>query len=349
MSAVIFSVLLGVLLLSASALKSAQPPELTARAAVALGLPKTLAAGWHARCAVALLVGLEVSLAIGLQVPIAVRVAAAGAFLFFITTGMLLARAAWRGAPVPCGCFGDAGAPRPVGLASVLRNAVAATMSLLLATGGVVPLDMSAAASWAVGMAMTAGSFTVAFFILARRGRAGSAPARLAGEPEPGMRQSADWSWQLPMSDGTAVQGELLKQVGRLLIVFSDPSCAPCRAVQAALASYSWPRPDGTGLVIISRGAPEANLRMADDLRLPAVALQQDFEIATRFNVGGTPGGVVVEHGVIVSGPATGTAAMSRLVAEVAGAAVSTRGELAAPLRILKIAAVERREHVNEA
>lgn len=106
MSAIILSVLLGVLLLSAAALKSAQPSGLTAQEAVALGLPKTLAAGWRARCAVVLLVGIEVGLAVGLQVPAAVRVAAASAFAFFVATGALLARAMRRGSAVPCGCFG---------------------------------------------------------------------------------------------------------------------------------------------------------------------------------------------------------------------------------------------------
>lgn len=314
MLAVILSALLGIILLSAAALKCAQPSNLTAQTAVALGLPKILATGWQARWAVVFLIGLEVGLAVGLQVPMAFRGAAAGAFIFFVATGSLLARAVWRGSPVPCGCFGTAAALQPVGLASVMRNVVAATMCLLLATRTVVPQDMSAATAWAVAMTMTAGSFVVAFFILARRNHATGVAAQLAPEPSLRTAQLTDWSWQLPMSDGTAVQGELLKQVGRLLIVFSDPACAPCRAVQAALASYSWPRPDGTGLLVISRGAIEANVRMANDLGLPAVALQQDFEIATRFHVLGTPGGVVVENGVMVGEPVAGSTAMSRLV-----------------------------------
>ena len=58
MPAIVLQALLGILLLSAAARKSAEPSSLTAQAAVALGLPKTLAAGWPARCTVILLVGL---------------------------------------------------------------------------------------------------------------------------------------------------------------------------------------------------------------------------------------------------------------------------------------------------
>jgi hypothetical protein len=235
-------------------------------------------------------------------------------------------------------------------------------MCLLVATRVVAPTQVSAATSLAVAMATTAGAFAVAFFILARGSRAAGVAARPAPEPSLRTGQSTDWAWQLPMSDGTAVQGELLKQVGRLLIVFSDPSCAPCRAVQAALASYSWPRPDGTGLLVVSRGGLDANVRMADELSLPAVALQQDFEIATLFNVAGTPGGVVVENGVVVGGPAAGSAAMSRLVADVTGVAIRSRseddttarvervkrGELDGSIRTLAAVTVGRRENANE-
>ena len=117
--------------------------------------------------------------------------------------------------------------------------------------------------------------------------------------------------------------------------------------------------------MVVSRGGLDANVRMADELSLPAVALQQDFEIATLFNVAGTPGGVVVENGVIVGGPAAGSAAMSRLVADVTEVAIRSpsegdttarververvkRGEPDGSIRTLEAVTVGRRENANE-
>ena len=185
------------------------------------------------------------------------------------------------------------------------------------ATGVAASRSVSAATSWAVAMAMTAGALAVAFFILARRGRSAGAAARPTSDPGPRTGPSIDWAWQLPMSDGTVVQGKVLERVDRLLIVFSDPSCSPCHTVQAARVVLMAASRRHTGLLVISRGGLEANLHLTDDLGLPAVALQNNFEVATLFGVAGTPGGVLVQQGVIVGGPIAGGAAMLRLVADV--------------------------------
>lgn len=89
-----------------------------------------------------------------------------------------------------------------------------------------------------------------------------------------------------------------------LALIFSDPTCPPCTTLLAALR-----RRDRAGLVLVSRGAEEANQAVAAALGTETpVLLQRHREVARWYGIVETPAAYSIdERGIIMAGPAIGT------------------------------------------
>jgi peroxiredoxin len=125
------------------------------------------------------------------------------------------------------------------------------------------------------------------------------------GTPAPDFR--------LPRLDGGEVA--LTEFRGRwLLLVFSDPECAPCQQLLPRLERAI--RGADLSLLVVSRGTPEANrakLRKAG-ITLP-VALQAHWEISRSYANFSTPVGYLIDqNGVIASHLAAGASAILDLI-----------------------------------
>jgi len=101
---------------------------------------------------------------------------------------------------------------------------------------------------------------------------------------------------------------------GRLLLVFSDPDCAPCTALLPKLQ----PAADraGVSVLVISRGGYDANRRkLAEAGSTLRVALQAQWEISRLYGKFSTPIGYLIdEHGRTVTEVAGGGAAILALL-----------------------------------
>jgi protein-disulfide isomerase len=313
---------LAALLLTAVLLKIAAPGD-PAAAAVRLGVPRSWIAGSRGRAVGSLLVSVESVLALGLLAPSTARAAAGATAVVLLGSGVLLARAVAGGERGECGCFG-ASAGR-LGWPAVARNAVAALVATLVAVlGGTIAgagTNSSAGRSipaLVVGcLAALAGTLT-AFVVLAadnsrlRRRTLSAAGAAAAHAHWP---SSLDPGVTVRLADGTTrTLGSLLG--GRAaLLVFADPSCAPCTTVLAHLVAR--PRALGRPIIVVSRGTLEANERIARDLQGIPVLIQDDFELANALGVRGTPAALELSGtGSSIGTQVTGAAAVMELIAQ---------------------------------
>jgi hypothetical protein len=294
---------------SAAALKLAAPAD-TSGAAVRLGVPSALVAGWRGMLLGRTLVGVEILLAAGLLVPATVRVAAMASVVFLGGLGVLLARAWVLGRAVDCGCFGAAG-PGPVRASVLLRNGVGAVAASLLASGLVS--TRAGLGAWAVGGAAVIAALALALVLLARehrrllRGAHGPAAAD-------GLTARFDPAWQLRLADGTPTNAGALLGARETLMLFTDPNCAPCERVLRHLTLRAASADQGR-LVVVSRGAESDNQALAGELAPAPVVLQAEFELAEAMGVRGTPGALILgPDGTVETGPALGAQAVIDLI-----------------------------------
>jgi peroxiredoxin len=110
-------------------------------------------------------------------------------------------------------------------------------------------------------------------------------------------------AFTLPLSDGGEIS--LADYRGRrLLLIFSDPNCGPCRELMPELASLHKRTPD-IEILMISRGRIEA-VKAEPPANFP-VAVQKGWEVSRRYAKFATPIAYLIdEHGKIASEVAAG-------------------------------------------
>lgn len=115
--------------------------------------------------------------------------------------------------------------------------------------------------------------------------------------------------------DGTEISLSSFR--GRsVLLVFSDPFCAPCNQVMPKLDEL-YRKSDGLKVLVISRGDPQANRDKVKELGLTLpVVLQKSWEISRDYAMFATPIGYLVgEDGVLAEDVAVGGNAIMGLAA----------------------------------
>jgi thiol-disulfide isomerase/thioredoxin len=100
------------------------------------------------------------------------------------------------------------------------------------------------------------------------------------------------------------------------MLVFSDPGCGPCNALLPELARWQQEHAGKVTIAMISRGDLEANRSKAGQHGIRNVLLQNNREIAEKYEARGTPSAVLVRpNGTIGSSVAAGAEAIRGLVA----------------------------------
>jgi peroxiredoxin len=188
-------------------------------------------------------------------------------------------------------------------LLSVLLGAVCWTLYAVLRQNGriLTRLDAIEAAVAAPREAEAEGASPDRSLARSRINRAGLAPGTLAPD------------FRLPTLDGD--DATLSQHAGRwLLLVFTDPDCAPCVALLPRLARAA--RTTQADVLLVSRGSAEANREKlaAAGVRF-RVALQQQWEVSRLYAKFATPIGYLIDpHGRIASPVAAGAAAILALL-----------------------------------
>jgi peroxiredoxin len=113
-------------------------------------------------------------------------------------------------------------------------------------------------------------------------------------------------AFRLPSIDGGEISLDTYRG-RRLLLVFSDPNCGPCRALMPELDSLHKRTPD-IEILVISRGSIAAvKAELTERAAAFSVAVQKRWEISRRYAMFATPIAYLIdESGVIASAAAIG-------------------------------------------
>ena len=123
------------------------------------------------------------------------------------------------------------------------------------------------------------------------RGRAGMKPLSQSRIERNGLKPgSIAPDFTLPDIYGGSVALEQYRGQ-RILLVFSDPHCAPCNDVaQQLVRSYRRRRPDAANIIVVSRGEREENRRKAEEhgFEFPVV-IQDRWKLSRKYGIFATP------------------------------------------------------------
>ena len=123
----------------------------------------------------------------------------------------------------------------------------------------------------------------------------------------------------LPQLDPEGLPLSLASYRGRtVLLVFSDPDCAPCDLLLPDLERIHRTTPN-VQVLLISRGTPTANrAKVATNGITFPVVLQRHWEVSRAYGTTALPTGYLIDaHGVLMSNAATGKQAILALLGSV--------------------------------
>jgi peroxiredoxin len=136
-------------------------------------------------------------------------------------------------------------------------------------------------------------------------------------EPGPGLAIGSEApAFELESVDGETVSlDQLLEPARRLMLVFADPDCGPCRTLMPEVAAWERDLADELTIAVISGGGAEDSRKHARRHRLKRVLLQGEGALSASFEAFATPAGVLISpDGKIDSYVAQGPDAIGELV-----------------------------------
>jgi methylamine dehydrogenase accessory protein MauD len=135
----------------------------------------------------------------------------------------------------------------------------------------------------------------------------------------------------LPDLDGNPWTLDRLTEGGRpALLLFVDPHCGACKSLLPDVGRWQREHGETARVALISRGTPDENRRKVAEHDVGPVLLQRDFEVASAFEVPGTPAAVLIRaDGTIGGRLAVGAEAIRALATGIfeGGALVPANGK----------------------
>jgi peroxiredoxin len=309
----------------AGAAKLADRPG-SREALVAFGLPS-----WLARPGGVLLPLLELAIAAALLPETTAWRGAVAALLLLLIFVVALAISLARGRTPDCHCFGQLHSA-PASWSTIARNLVLAAAAAFVIARGRDTVGPSAVhwvttlsgAGWATlaiaaFVIMTLAAVVSAFAAvlrqngrLLRRVEVLEKKLGVVGTPAP--------AFELPDLAGSSFGlDELLAPGKPLLLVFTEPRCAPCANLLPEIRKWDDELSDRLTVAVVSRQDPESNREVAEH-GVSRVLLQRGREVRQAYGIGGTPGAALVQpDGTIARPPALGAEEIRQLVAAATG------------------------------
>jgi peroxiredoxin/uncharacterized membrane protein YphA (DoxX/SURF4 family) len=311
---------------------------------------------WLARPVARLLPLVELACAIALLPAASAVWGAAGTLTLLLIFIAAIGNSLARGRRPACHCFGQLHS-EPVGWTTIARNVALSAMACVVILqarempspsyiGWFAGLGRFEAAVLGFSIAIAA---LAAFWIwsllhlLRQNGRLllrleavetelGLRPA----PPEPGLPVDTPAPpFRLPALDGSMVTLDALRQASdRILLIFTEPGCGGCDALMPDVARWQQAYADRLSVVLISRGALDANRAKAAEHQLRNFLLQAEEEASSLYRAEGTPTAVFIKNGRIASPVASGADAIHSLVAKATVPPPLAKGELAPDLAL---------------
>ncbi len=298
----------------------------TRRAVVEFGTPARLA--WPLAVVLPLV---ELGVAGLLLPPGTALVGLAGALALLAVFSAAIAYNLARGRTPDCHCFGQLHS-KPAGARTLLRNAgLAAIAVFALAAswlGGLSAAELLAVAASVVTLLVVSVGGYVVVSILRAYGDVLVRLERIEGQlgvadevelpeigHEPGTPAPA---FALESVAGRTVSLEqLLEPELPVLLVFTSPTCGPCRELLPDVAAWQKAHAERVTIAFASEGEATAVRREAAELGLAHVLVDAELELYEQYRASGTPSAVLIAaDGTIASWVAPGRGPIERLVAD---------------------------------
>lgn len=298
-------------------------------AVVAFGAPEWLAPG----LAFALPAAELVSAALLLPASTAVAGAALGLGLLTLFTAAIGVRVA-RGEAPDCHCFGQLHSS-PAGPRTLIRNAALSILAAVAVAGAVAREPLSAVAwigrldgsqlvALVVGVfacALAAVGVTAFLSLLRSYGRVLTRLEQIeTALEESGIDLGGEVDLpQLGLAPGTPAPPleQLEVPTGPMLLLFTSPTCGPCKALLPAVAGWQRMHADMLTVALASHGTPDAVRAEAEEFGLEHVFADEAGRLYDLFQANGTPSAVLIStDGTIGSWVASGREQIERLASE---------------------------------
>jgi thiol-disulfide isomerase/thioredoxin/uncharacterized membrane protein YphA (DoxX/SURF4 family) len=271
------------------------------------------------------------------------RAGAIGALALLVAFSAGIARAMARGEAPDCHCFGQLHS-EPAGPRTLARNLSLAGLAAIAAFAGSGPGagledvgSLSGTGIAAIGAALvlaallTAGALAI-LAVLRQNGRLmlrvealeGALRARgivvpeVQAPSEPGLAVGSPApEFSLADLDGGTVTLGSLRAAGKpVLLFFTDPSCAPCRALMPKIGQWRRAHAGALSIAAITRGdAERMRPEAAEHDVQPMLAEGNERAVSEAYEARPTPSAVLVDaQGMVASPVATGEVAIVALV-----------------------------------
>ena len=155
-------------------------------------------------------------------------------------------------------------------------------------------------------------------------------PGLPVGDPAPAFELKA-------LEGGTTSLQALAKAGKAILLVFTEPGCGACEALQPELAVWQREYGERVTIIPVSRGDLEVNREKAGTHGLRNVLLQSDREVAQAYLATATPSAVLVAEGKIASRLEAGADAIRALIARATLPPLVKKGDTVPSLKLLDL------------
>jgi peroxiredoxin/uncharacterized membrane protein YphA (DoxX/SURF4 family) len=263
--------------------------------------------------------------------------AATAALLLLLTFIVALSITLARGQAPDCHCFGRLHSA-PAGWSMVGRNvllAAAAAFVVMQGPDAAGPralhwIGTLSAGGWVIlGVAsftvLTLAAIVSAFLSMLRQN--GRLLLRIeALERKLGVAPSIPApAFELPELGGSSLGlNDLLVERKPVLLVFTEPGCAPCANLLPEIREWHGELADRLTVAVVSRRDGEANRDIAE-YGIAPILLQRGRQLSQAYGVSGSPGAVLIEpDGTIARPPALGGEEIRQLVAAATGGPASS-------------------------
>jgi uncharacterized membrane protein YphA (DoxX/SURF4 family)/peroxiredoxin len=258
-----------------------------------------------------------------------------------------------RGRRPHCHCFGQLHSV-PVGPSALARNILLALVAALVVWFGHGSASLSVT-SWLMAWSLTqqialiaavmavalmVGEGWLLLHVLRQQGRlllrieqveSHLAQARMAVEtPEQAQPMAGlPVGTKAPAFSGRGLDDETisldaLRAIEKpIVLIFTNPTCAPCSALLPEVGRWQRDYADQLTVALLSRGSVQANRPKAIEYHLTHVVLQRDNEIDTLYGVDRTPSAVLIQSDGLIDSPlVVGAESIRALIARAAHSAV---------------------------
>ena len=252
-----------------------------------------------------------------------------------------------RGRTPNCHCFGQLHS-QPIGWPTLLRNgALGVIAGIVVAQGqadagpsligwlvGLSPLGYLLLAGWLLLVTLVMGLGWTVFNLLRQNGRLLLRVETLESHlglsnptsnhveqpaPLPGLPVGTPApAFNLPtLAGGSQSLTTLLSPTKPLLLIFSSPTCGPCRDLLPEIAQWQHTHAAKLTIALVNRGDADTVRAKTDGSGVANLLLQAENEVGDAYKSTGTPSAVLIDREGLVHSPlAAGTIAIRALVSQ---------------------------------